>query len=73
MGRSGRPWADYAQGHPITPRHLAKLLAGFRINAKQIRLGSRTFKGYVRADFTDAFGRYFPGPKQRNPVMSLSP
>jgi hypothetical protein len=58
-----RPWADYTQGHPITPRHLAKLLDGFRIKAKQIRLGPRTLKGYARADFTDAFGRYLPGPK----------
>ena len=24
-----RPWADYAQGHAITPRHLATLLEGF--------------------------------------------
>ena len=68
-----RPWADYAQGHPITPRHLAKLLDGFRINAKQIRLGPRTLKGYLRADFTDAFGRYLPGPKHRNTLMLLWP
>ena len=68
-----RPWADYAHGQPITARQLAKLLDAFRINAKQIRLGSRTLKGYLRADFTDAVGRYLPGPKQRNIVISLSP
>ena len=68
-----RPWADYAQGHPITPRHLADLLDGFRIKARQIRLGTRTLKGYVRADFTDAFGRYLAGPKHRSAVLTSSP
>ena len=55
-----RPWADDAQGGPITPRHLARLLEGFKINARQIRQGRVTRKGYVRADFTDAFRRYLP-------------
>ena len=28
-----RPWADYAYGQPLTPRHLATLLDGFGIKA----------------------------------------
>ena len=67
-----RPWADYTHGHPITPRQLANLLDGFRVKAKQIRLGSRTLKGYRRADFTDAFSRYLAGPKHRNLVRASS-
>ncbi len=55
-----RPWADDAQGHPLTPRHLATLLEGFQIKAKQIRQGADTRKGYLRSDFTDAFRRYLP-------------
>ncbi len=56
-----RPWADDdGPGKPITPRHLAKLLDGFKIKARQIRQGPVTRKGYVRADFTDAFRRYLP-------------
>lgn len=55
-----RPWADYAQGEPLTPRQLAKLLDGFHIKARQIREGSMTRKGYLRADFIDAFCRYLP-------------
>jgi hypothetical protein len=55
-----RPWADYAQGQPLTPRHLATLLEAFRIRAKQIRQGAGTRKGYMRADFADAFRRYLP-------------
>jgi len=65
-----RPWADDAQGHPLTPRRLAKLLEGFRVKAKQIRQGADTRKGYLRSDFTDAFRRYLPPdpkhPEQRN-------
>lgn len=37
------------------------------IRAKQIRQGAATRKGYMRADFTDAFSRYLPSdPKQPN-------
>src|SRR5262245_56766767 len=58
-----RAWAEYAEGQPLTPRHLAQLLEGFRIKAKQIRQGAATRKGYLRSDFTDAFRRYLPpGP-----------
>jgi len=53
-----RPWADYAQGVPLAPRQLARLLAGFNIKARQIRQGRVTRKGYMRVDFTDAFRRY---------------
>ena len=49
-----------AAGRPLTPRHLAELLEGFRIKAKQIRQGAATRKGYLRSDFTDAFRRYLP-------------
>jgi putative DNA primase/helicase len=55
-----RSWAEYAAGRPLTPRHLAQLLEGFRIKAKQIRQGAATRKGYLRSDFTDAFRRYLP-------------
>jgi len=55
-----RPWAEYAEGRPLTPRHLAQLLEGFRIKVKQIRQGAATRKGYLRTDFTDAFRRYLP-------------
>ena len=39
----------------------------------QIRQGARTRKGYRRADFTDAFGRYLPGQKHRDPATAASP
>jgi putative DNA primase/helicase len=70
-----QPWAD-AQGRPMTPRQLAKLLEGFGIKAKQIRQGAETRKGYRRADFTDVFCRYLPRdpkhPKHRNGAAELA-
>ncbi len=62
-----RPWADYAEGRPLTPRHLAKLLEGFRIKAKQIRQGADTRKGYLRSDLSDAFRRYLPASRSDTP------
>jgi putative DNA primase/helicase len=72
--REDRPWADYAQGEPLTPRQLATLLDGFNIKARQIRQRSATRKGYVRADFTDAFRRYLPTetPKHRHGIACLT-
>ncbi len=61
-----RPWGDYAQGAPLTPRQLARLLDGFNIKVRQIREGSATRKGYVRADFADAFRRYLPSETQKH-------
>jgi len=62
-----RPWADYAQGLPLTPRQLARLLAGFNIKARQIRQGRVTRKGYMRVDFTDTFRRYLPSETPTHP------
>ena len=67
-----RPWADCAQGQPLTPRRLAQLLDGFRIKAKQIRQGDATRKGYVRSDFTEAFRRYLPGPTPRHGLIAVA-
>ena len=58
---------------PPDPRHLAKLLERFGIEPKHIRLGADTSKGDTRADFTDAFHRYLPGPKPRNTVTASAP
>jgi putative DNA primase/helicase len=59
-----RPWADDAE--PLTPRRLGALLDEFHIKARQIRQGAETRKGYLRADFTDAFDRYLP-PDPKHP------
>ena len=58
-------WATYNWGKPITPRQLAKLLAGYGIRPKTVRFGPHTPKGYERSQFTDAFARYLPEVAQR--------
>jgi hypothetical protein len=54
----GRPWAEWRNGKPITPTALAKLLAPFEILPGTRRSGADTFKGYLRADFDEAFSCY---------------
>jgi putative DNA primase/helicase len=56
----GRPWAEWKAGKPITANGLARLLTPFRITPGTIRTSSGTPKGYLRAQFEDAFARYLP-------------
>lgn len=53
-------WATYNRGgHALTVRQLAKLLAGYGIKTRTVRVDKhKTFKGYYRDDFADAFARY---------------
>jgi putative DNA primase/helicase len=56
----GRPWAEWKAGKPITPTGLARQLARFGIIPHSIRIEDQTPKGYMRAQFEDAFARYLP-------------
>jgi hypothetical protein len=55
-----RPWATFTKGEkPITGHRLARMLKGFEIQpAGTIREDDKTFKGYRRVVFEDAFARY---------------
>lgn len=53
------PWATFAQGKVITARHLARLLQPYGIFPKTIRFTDGLAKGYMGADFADAFARSF--------------
>ncbi len=54
-----RPWPEFGKsGKPISKAQLARLLRQFRICSGSVRLGERTFKGYLRKNFEDAFERY---------------
>ena len=53
-----RPWRDWKYGKPISPRQLAGLLKPFGIRPKEFREGGAVFRGYERAGFDDALGRY---------------
>ncbi|MBS1144274.1 MAG: hypothetical protein H6R14_1680 [Proteobacteria bacterium] len=53
------PWATYNRGRPLTPRQLSKMLSGYGIKSKTVRMGPYdTPKGYEQNQFSDAFARY---------------
>lgn len=59
------PWGEWDRGKGLTPSKLARLLKRFNISSRTIRTGpgpKDTSKGYVLADFTDAFERYLGDP-----------
>ena len=68
-GMEGRPWPEWRDARPITTTQLARLLAPYEIRPKTIRLTNEfTSKGYLLADFGDAFARdpsrqSEPGPR----------
>jgi putative DNA primase/helicase len=52
-------WASYNRGKQITPRQVARQLAGYGIASKTIRIGAyETPKGFELSQFSDAFVRY---------------
>jgi Protein of unknown function (DUF3631) len=53
-----RPWIEWRNEKPITPRQIAKLLEQFKIAPRNIKLMGSVAKGYMAEDFTDAFARY---------------
>jgi hypothetical protein len=54
------PWADW-YGKPLTARGLARLLEPYRVSPLNRRLpGEPRRRGYLRADFADAWVRYLP-------------
>jgi putative DNA primase/helicase len=58
-----RPWATYNRGKQISPRQIAKYLAGYEIKSKTIRIGCETAKGFERSQFDDVFKRYLADPQ----------
>lgn len=70
-----RPWPEFKNGKPITPRQVAKLLKSFGPQPKQIRISDETKKGYMKSWFDYAFARYIPSvsetPKQDNVINVL--
>lgn len=60
-------WATWNRGRALTARQLGKMLQGYGIKTKTLRLGYEVAKGYDRAQFADAFGRYLtPTPENGN-------
>jgi putative DNA primase/helicase len=54
-----RPWGEWQAGKPITTNGLARMLKGFEVRPKTIKLANgSTSKGYLLSDFEDSFSRY---------------
>src|SRR3989442_564274 len=70
--REGRPWPEWRDGKPITPRQLAALLRPYEIVPRTIRLDDdSTAKGYHLEAFAEAFDRYLP-PEGGAPSVTTS-
>lgn len=54
------PWREYNKGGRLSQAGLARLLAPFDIETRDIRFENGIFKGYRRRDFEDAWARYLP-------------
>jgi len=71
-----RPWPEWKKGKPITQRQLAKLLSGFEVSPKTIRISEdETPKGYLKNDLIESFTCYLPPqsatPPQATPSAAL--
>lgn len=64
----GRPWSELREGRPITPNTLARMLRGFNIVPKSIRIGESTPKGYELKAFSEIFSRYLV-PKRNTATL----
>ena len=54
-------FATYNRGRPMTPRQVAKKLAGYEIKSKTVRRGYEIKKGYERGQFLEAWTVYLEG------------
>jgi hypothetical protein len=70
----GAPWYRWGKDDkPLTAHALAQLLRRYEIKPRQHRIGGDSFRGYVRADFDDAFTRYLgPSPYECNNATSAT-
>ncbi len=55
------PWGD-VRGKPLSPTFMAKLLRPFGIGPALVRAGADVKRGYLAADFEDAWARYLAEP-----------
>jgi hypothetical protein len=60
--REDRPWPEYRDQRPITPRGVASLLGRFAIKPTTIRVGCDVGKGYKLEALAPAFRRYLQKP-----------
>jgi hypothetical protein len=55
------PWGDM-WGKPLDTRGLAKRLKAYAVKSRDVRIGDRVARGYLREDLGDAWRRYLAPP-----------
>jgi putative DNA primase/helicase len=58
IDREDRPWPEWRNGHPLTPRAMARLLKPFGVEPMQWRVGPDVTRGYAAEAFVEAWARY---------------
>jgi hypothetical protein len=58
INRDESPWAEEGRNPALSSRGLANLLRPYGIKSRTVRIGELTNKGYLAADFVDAWNRY---------------
>ena len=53
-------WLEFSYGKPLSAASMARVLNGFGISPRKIRIEDRTASGYFRDWFSDAWARYMP-------------
>jgi hypothetical protein len=56
------PWQEWHSGRGLKATGVGRLLAPFKIRAKQLKIDGTNIRGYDLDQFRDAFGRYLPLP-----------
>jgi hypothetical protein len=59
----GAPWAEFSSDDkPLSANRLARLVHDYGIRPDQHKMTGHKIRGYLRADFEDAWRRYLPQP-----------
>ena len=58
QAREDSPWNEFNHGHPFSAFRLSRLLRPYGVRPRDIRFDQGVQKGYLRADFEDAWERY---------------
>jgi Protein of unknown function (DUF3631) len=69
------PWSGWHRGGGFATRDLARMLRGFDIKSRDVRIGETNRKGYYFTDFQDAWSRYptdIPEPAPRSATSATS-
>jgi putative DNA primase/helicase len=69
-----RSWAEWGRARkPITPTGMARLLSPFNVKPGQMKVGGEKVRGYVQADFSDAFAHYLAPAGDSETVLPVPP